>query len=45
MRYRISQNQFALTADFETEKFNIAISGKYVDAFRTVAEQEQFQIK
>jgi hypothetical protein len=41
MRYRISQKQF-LTADFETEKFNIAISGKYVDAFRTVAEQEQF---
>jgi outer membrane receptor for ferrienterochelin and colicin len=45
MRYRISQNQFALTADFETEKFNIAISGKYVDAFRTVAEQEQFPNK
>jgi hypothetical protein len=39
MRYRISQNQFALTADFETEKFNIA-SGKYVDAFRTVAGSE-----
>jgi Fe(3+) dicitrate transport protein len=34
MRYRISQKT-ALTADFETEKFNIAIS-KYVDAFRTV---------
>ena len=33
----IAKNQFALTAAFETEKFNLAISGKYVDAFRTVA--------
>lgn len=33
----IAKNQFALTAAFETEKFNIAISGKYVDAFRTLA--------
>jgi Fe(3+) dicitrate transport protein len=33
----IAKNQFALTAAFETEKFNVAISGKYVDAFRTVA--------
>jgi Fe(3+) dicitrate transport protein len=33
----IAKNQFALTATFETEKFNLAISGKYVDAFRTVA--------
>ncbi|MDI6045636.1 TonB-dependent receptor family protein [Flavobacterium yafengii] len=32
----IAKNQFALTAAFETEKFNLAISGKYVDAFRTV---------
>ena len=33
----IARNQFALTAAFETEKFNLAISGKYVDAFRTLA--------
>ncbi|RTY81348.1 TonB-dependent receptor [Flavobacterium sp. ZB4P23] len=33
----IAKNQFALTAAFETEKFNLAISGKYVDAFRTLA--------
>jgi Fe(3+) dicitrate transport protein len=33
----IAKNQFALTAAFESEKFNLAISGKYVDAFRTVA--------
>ena len=33
----IAKNQFALTAAFETEKFNVAISGKYVDAFRTLA--------
>jgi Fe(3+) dicitrate transport protein len=33
----IAKNQFALTAAFETEKFNLALSGKYVDAFRTLA--------
>lgn len=33
----IAKNQFALVAAFETEKFNLAISGKYVDAFRTLA--------
>jgi Fe(3+) dicitrate transport protein len=33
----IAKNQFALTAAFETAKYNLAISGKYVDAFRTVA--------
>jgi Fe(3+) dicitrate transport protein len=33
----IAKNQFALTAAFETAQFNLAISGKYVDAFRTVA--------
>jgi Fe(3+) dicitrate transport protein len=33
----IAKNQFALTAAIETEKFNLAISGKYQDAFRTLA--------
>jgi Fe(3+) dicitrate transport protein len=33
----IAKNQLAITTAFETEKFNFAISGKYVDAFRTVA--------
>ncbi|MFV8368760.1 TonB-dependent receptor family protein [Flavobacterium sp. LB2R40] len=33
----IAKNQFALVVAFETEKFNLAISGKYVDAFRTLA--------
>ena len=33
----IAKNQFALTAAFETKKINLAISGKYVDAFRTLA--------
>jgi Fe(3+) dicitrate transport protein len=33
----IAKNQLAITTAFETEKFNFALSGKYVDAFRTVA--------
>ena len=33
----IAKNQFALSAAFETQKFNLAISGKYQDAFRTLA--------
>ena len=33
----IAKNQLAITTAFETEKFNFAVSGKYVDAFRTVA--------
>jgi Fe(3+) dicitrate transport protein len=33
----IAKNQIAITTAFETEKFNFALSGKYVDAFRTVA--------
>jgi Fe(3+) dicitrate transport protein len=33
----IAKNQLAITTAFETKKFNLAISGKYVDAFRTVA--------
>ncbi len=33
----IAKNQFSLSAALETAKFNIAISGKYQDAFRTLA--------
>ena len=33
----IAKNQFALTTAFETERFSMALSGKYVDAFRTLA--------
>lgn len=33
----IAKNQLAITTAFETEKFNFALSGKYVDAFRTEA--------
>lgn len=33
----IATNQLAITTAFETEKFNFALSGKYLDAFRTVA--------
>ena len=33
----IAKNQLAITTGFETEKFNFALSGKYVDAFRTEA--------
>lgn len=33
----IAKNQLAVTTAFETEKFNFALSGKYVDAFRTEA--------
>ncbi|MFT5254279.1 MAG: Fe(3+) dicitrate transport protein [Flavobacteriales bacterium] len=33
----IAKNQFAITTAFETEKFSLALSGKYVDAFRTLA--------
>jgi Fe(3+) dicitrate transport protein len=31
------KNQFAITTAFETERFSMALSGKYVDAFRTLA--------
>lgn len=33
----IAKNQIAITTAFETEKLNFALSGKYVDAFRTLA--------
>jgi len=33
----IAKNQLALSAALETAKFNLAISGKYQDAFRTLA--------
>jgi Fe(3+) dicitrate transport protein len=33
----IAKNQLAITTAFETPNFNFAVSGKYVDAFRTVA--------
>ena len=33
----IAKNQLAITAALETTKFNFSVSGKYVDAFRTLA--------
>jgi Fe(3+) dicitrate transport protein len=33
----IAKNQLAITTAFETKHFDFAVSGKYVDAFRTVA--------
>jgi Fe(3+) dicitrate transport protein len=38
MKFHTSQkNQLAITAALETTKFNFSVSGKYVDAFRTLA--------
>lgn len=33
----IAKNQLVITTSFETQKFNLALSGKYVDEFRTLA--------
>ncbi len=33
----IAKNQFALSVGFEYKKWDVAVSGKYVDAFRTIA--------
>jgi Fe(3+) dicitrate transport protein len=38
MKFHIAKNQLAITAALETTKFNFSVSGKYVDAFRTLGD-------